>query len=85
MNKVTRLVMVVFLLSGCSQKVRSVNTECQDIEREMLELMQKKNLNLTAKVVSVMANGYPYGQSSKVLEQKIKVLNMKLQSCQKRE
>ena len=74
----------MIFLFGCSQKVDSVSAECQNIERKMLDLEQKKSLNLTAKVVSTMAIGYPYGQSSKDLEQKIKVLAMKLKECQRR-
>ena len=80
MNKII-FVGMVFLLNSCSQKITSTLKECQNIERKMLDLKQEKSLNLTAKVVNAVANGYPYGKSTKELEQRIKVLNMELEAC----
>jgi len=83
MNKITILTALLVIATGCSQKTTSIKKECQEIERKMLDLKQAKSLNLTAKVVNTVGNGYPYGQSSKVIEQRIKVLSMKLESCQR--
>jgi len=81
MDKLTILMIFLVIVTGCSQKTTSIKKECQEIERKMLDLKQGKNLNLTAKIVNTVANGYPYGKSSKELEQRIKVLNMELESC----
>ena len=81
MNKIIILTTLLVIITGCSQKTTSVKKECQEIERKMLDLKQEKSLNLTAKVVNAVANGYPYGKSTKELEQRIKVLNMELEAC----
>ena len=83
MNKITTLIALLITINGCSQKTTSLTKECQEIERKMLDLKQEKSLNLTAKVANTVANGYPYGQSSKGIEQRIKVLSMELESCQR--
>ena len=83
MNKLTTLIVLLITINGCSQKTTSLTKECQEIERKMLDLKQEKSLNFTAKVANTVANGYPYGQSSKVIEQRIKVLSMELESCQR--
>ena len=83
MNKIIILTTLLVIITGCSQKTTSLKKECQEIERKMLDLKQEKSLNLTAKVVNTIGNGYPYGQSSKEIEQRIKVLNMELESCHK--
>jgi len=83
MNKIIMLMSLLVIVIGCSQKTTSLKKECQEIERKMLDLKQEKSLNLTAKVANTVANGYPYGQSSKVIEQRIKVLSMELEACQR--
>ena len=85
MNKIISLIALLFIATGCSQKTKSVTPECQSIERKMLDLKQEKNLNLTAKVAHTLVNGYPYGQSSKEIEQKIQILNMELETCWKKQ
>ncbi len=84
MNKIIILTILAVLSTGCSQKTTSIKKECQEIERKMLDLKQEKSLNLTAKVVNIVVNGYPYGKSSKSIDQRIKVLNMELESCQRK-
>jgi len=84
MNKIILVSSLIILVNGCSQKTTSVKKECQDIERKMLNLKQEKNINLTAKIANTVTTGYPYGKSSKELEQKIKVLSMELDACKKR-
>ena len=66
-------------------KAKSATKEYQSIEQKMLNLTQKKHLNLTAKVTRTLLNGYHYTQNTKILEQQIKVLNMKLKECQRRQ
>jgi len=83
MKKTTLVAIFLIFISGCSQKITSVNEECQKIEHKLLDLKQEKTLNLTAKVLHTLSDGYPYGQSSKKLEQRIKILNMELESCQR--
>ena len=83
MKKITLLIILLIFVNGCSQKITSANLKCQNIEREMLDLKQEKSLKLTAKVVNSIVNGYPYGQSTKEIEQKIKILSMELELCQR--
>ena len=83
MKKPTILITLLMIMNGCSQKVTSLKKECQAIERKMLDLKQEKSLNLTAKVLNTVAHGYPYGQSSKGIEQRIKVLSMELETCKR--
>jgi hypothetical protein len=73
--------MLIILVNGCKQKTINANPKCQAIERNLLDLKQEKSLILTAKVLSTMANGYPYGQSSYELDQRIKILSMELEAC----
>ena len=83
MKKIVLLMTLIIFVNGCSQKTVSANSKCQVIERKLLDLKQEKSLNFTAKVASTLANGYPYGKSSKKLEQRIKILTMELESCQR--
>ena len=85
MSKIIVMGILMVLIEGCSQKTTSVSKECQNIERKMLELKQEKNLNLTAKVVNTVVNGYPYGQSSKGIAQRIQILNMELETCRRKQ
>ena len=81
MNKIMLISMITILLSSCSQKMTSSTKECQNIEREMLDLKQEKSLNITAVVV---AKSYPYAKDTHKLEQKIKVLNMQFEECKRK-
>jgi len=85
MKKIILLITLISLFNGCSQKITSLTPKCQNIERKMLDLKQEKNLNLTAKVANTVTNGYPYGQSSKEIEQKIQILNMELEECKRQQ
>jgi PBP1b-binding outer membrane lipoprotein LpoB len=83
MKKTVLLSSLLLLLIGCSQKIKTIDSKCQKIEQEMLDLEQEKRLNWTSKVANTVVNGYPYGTNSKMIEQRIKVLRMKLDGCKR--
>jgi len=74
---------IALLLSffGCSNKPVSSEPQCQKLENKLIELKQERKLNLAGKVGNLLVNGYPYGQDGEKLNQKIKVLEMKLSAC----
>ena len=75
---------LILLLNGCSQKTTStINPKCQKIEQKLIELENEKKLNLSAKITNTIVNGYPYSKSSENIEQRIKVLRMKLDECKR--
>jgi hypothetical protein len=49
----------------------------------MLDLEEKKRLNIAGKVANTVVNGYPYGMSSTEMKQKIKILRMEFESCRR--
>ena len=83
MSKIILLGSLLILVNGCSSKTTSINPKCKKIEQNMLDLEKEKRLNLTYKVVNTVVDGYPYGESSKNIEQRIKILKMKLDECKK--
>jgi len=83
MIKIILLSSFILLINGCSQKIISSTPQCQNIEREMLNLKKERNLNTTAKAVYMLGDSYPTGKSSKELDEKIKLLNFELRDCNK--
>ncbi len=73
-----------FILTACSiTKSTTTPLKCQNIVNEIDNLKKEKYTDTTAKVASYVASQgrYAYGQEDKKLEQKIKVLELKLSEC----
>jgi len=83
MIKIIRLSSFILLLNGCSQKLVSKTPQCQNIEREILNLEKEKNLNTIGKAVYMLGGSYPTGKNSKELDEKIKLVNFELRDCKR--
>ena len=81
--KMNRVIGIIFVLSflGCSDKSISNKPKCQKINSELTKLKQEKRLNFAGKMSTLVINGYPYGKDEKSLNQRIKILEMELSSC----
>jgi uncharacterized protein YcfL len=83
MKKFILLVISLLLLTACSQKPTNTPFKCQNIKNEIDNLRNEKYKNVTATVVQTVTNGYPYGAEKQHLNQKIKVLELKLSDCER--
>ena len=81
MKRVSSLVVLMMFFSACSQKAVSSKTECKELEEKLIKLKQEKKLNLASEVANVLVNGYPRGVDEVKLNQNIKVLELKLNEC----
>ena len=83
MKLFTLLLSTVLFLISCSQKPINTPLKCQNIKNEIDNLRNEKYMNVTATVVQAVTNGYPYGEEKQHLNQKIKVLELKLSDCER--
>jgi len=91
MFKIIVITSLILVLIGCNSKqvsthskTTSMGLKCKSIERKILQLEEEKELGYIAKVVTALAGSYAYGVDSKEIKQKIKVLKMELDSCNRR-
>ncbi|HIP51908.1 MAG TPA: hypothetical protein EYG94_07465 [Campylobacterales bacterium] len=84
MKVVSSLVLIMVFFLACSQKVISSNPECRKLENKLIKLKEEKRLNLAGKIGNVLVNGYPHGMDGTILNQNIKVLEMKLNDCNRK-
>jgi len=81
MKRVSSLVVLMMFFSACSQKTVSSKSECKELEQKMIKLKEEKKLNLASEVANVLVNGYPRGVDEVKLNQNIRVLELKLNEC----
>ena len=85
MKVVSSLVLIMVFFLACSQKTISLNPERKKLENKLIKLKEEKRLNLAGKIGNVLVNnGYPHGMDGTILNQNIKVLEMKLNDCNRK-
>jgi hypothetical protein len=85
MKKTTLLISTLSLsfLVACSNSTAHLTPECQKVNNELSQLKSEKYESLTAQLTTkLQVNEYPFHDKEK-LDEKIKVLKMKFQECQR--
>jgi len=82
MKILTLVVTSILLITACSTKSSTTPIKCQNIQNEIDNLKKEKYTDTTSKVASYVVSGrYAYGHEGKKIDEKIKVLKMKLNEC----
>jgi len=81
MKTIVLFTSTLLLFSACNSSTAHLSPECQQLNSELSQLKNKKYENLTAQLATkLQVNQYPF-QDKEKLDQKIKVLEMKLEEC----
>ena len=83
MKNFTLLITLAILFTACSTK-STTPLQCQNIQNEIDNLTKEKHRDLTAISIKALGGRYSYNGEEKYLNQKIKILELELSTCQKR-
>jgi hypothetical protein len=61
-----------------------VPAQCEAIQDEIDTLKKEKYTDAATLTIKTLTGSYPYGGEEKQLDQKIKILELKLNTCQRR-
>ncbi len=86
MKNIITLSLLLMLLAGCTTTTKPTqsinhNSSCQEIQEEIERLKKEKKNDLVNTTEMVIMGVYGYGNKDKKIDEKIKVLKMRLLEC----